>query len=360
MSGAPEILQCKILDNTLLKHYPAGTLHLPAAKAAAMAQQGRVALPKGVKLPAGVAPAKPVDDGTYLQRTRFASRPRDLIRVLYIQDNSKLGGAELSNLHVAAVGAQCGFDILGMTPARCDLSLLEACDLAVVNNFFEFPPQVTRNLMRKLIESGVPYVKYEHDYRELKRTTFAQVLYQHAAGVVFLSPRHRDMMLARFKDERLKEKSKAFALAIDVDAYSARGMDRPAGSVLIPTWRKCKDNAARYINEHPDRSYTLVGKLERRFNAKKVKAVKNVEPAGMVDLYNTHETMLHLPDNEWAGERVFFEALLCGCKVVVNEHVGHASWSGELEYDSISAPGVDDLRVAPYEFWRFVERTCLR
>jgi hypothetical protein len=60
-----------------------------------------------------------------------------------------------------------------------------------------------------------------------------------------------------------------------------------------------------------------------------------------------------MPDIVCAGERVVFEAALCGCAVEMNGNVGHKSWNYDL---SDTETLRETLRDAPFAFWRAVER----
>lgn len=354
----PEIIECTIIDEALKKHYPQGVMHLARGKALEMEQRGLISIrvpseserAKTAKRSIAAHQADSEKTDNYLLKDRFASRARGLERVAYIQDNSKLGGAEISNIRVVDVGQQCGYDIVGVTPARCNLNIIEECDVAIVNNFFEFQPDQLRAILRMLIERGIPYVKYDHDYREMRRTTLAQVIFGHASMAAFISPRHAKIIQGHLHSERLRDISVTLPLAINPDEYRDTGVHRRPGSVLVPTWRKGKENMARYILENPKNEYTFIGQCDRSFSGVSVSSVPARGPEKMAALYNEYESVLHQPDTEWAGERVYFEALLCGCKFIGNEHVGHLSWADNSR---------ELLAAAPYKFWREVETRCL-
>jgi hypothetical protein len=73
----------------------------------------------------------------------------------------------------------------------------------------------------------------------------------------------------------------------------------------------------------------------------------------MPEIYSAFEYVVHLLDGWGAGERVILEGALCGCKIIVNDRVGHTSWDRKL----IDKDGFRDwLREAPYEFWRRIDQ----
>jgi hypothetical protein len=354
--SSSEILECVILDEALKKHYPQGVLHLVRGKALDMEQRGLVAIAISDRSTSTVNVSTKqtneiINNHDYLSRDRFAPRARRLARIAYIQDNSKLGGAEISNIRVTQVGQECGFDIVGITPAHRYMNIIEECDAAIINNFFEFPTDSLRMILRTLIERGIPYAKYDHDYRELRRTTLAQAIFRHASMAVFISPRHAKRMHEHLRSARLHEISTILPLAINPDIYKDMHEDRKAGSVLIPTWRKGKEAMMKYISENPKNDYTIIGQCDQHFPNISIRHIPACPYQDMPVLYNKFESVLHMPDDEWAGERIYFEATLCGCKFIGNERVGHLSWASK---------SVDELRDAPYKFWGEVEKRCLQ
>jgi hypothetical protein len=293
-------------------------------------------------VPAAAGTAQPY----YIERGKYALR-RGKVRVAWIQDFSKMGGAELSNCRVVEIGERCGYDIVGITPGRFSIALLDAADIAVVNNFHEFTSEQVRTIMFHLIERDIPYIKYEHDYRELKRTMFARGLFNRAVGCVFLSPVHRQTMCERLGlDER---HTATLPLAIDPDALLAdntNGHER--ASVFVPCLRKGHREMTTYMREHTDREYFVIGDTGQLRGHKNVHQLAPLKYDAMIERFRRHAEVLHLPERPWAGERVYLEARLAGCTVIANDNVGHVSWN----FTDEELPEV--LRQAPYEFWKEV------
>jgi capsule polysaccharide export protein KpsC/LpsZ len=115
----------------------------------------------------------------------------------------------------------------------------------------------------------------------------------------------------------------------------------------IKTWDRLKE----YISNHPEVMFTVLAATDV-IRGKNVKTTPLVPPEKMPELYSAHEFLVHLPDAWCAGERVVFEAALCGCKIVTNERVGHASWGWDL---TDAAALRERLIDAPYEFWRLID-----
>jgi glycosyltransferase involved in cell wall biosynthesis len=272
-------------------------------------------------------------------------------RIAWIQDNAIdwKGGAEFSARQVMAVGEQCGFHIEMMTPAGFSSDVLANADLIVLNNLWHFSGEQMRAILAVLFERRVPYVKYEHDHRELTRPEFSRRLFERAAANVFLSPLHRDN-----HRENLGATGECIPLAIDVDAYRpAPGVERIPGTALVCNVRTIKtwDRLKEYVSSHPEIMFSVLA-TNNVIQGKNVKMLPPAPPEKMPELYSAHEFLVHLPDAWCAGERVVLEAALCGCKVVTNERVGHASWGWDL---ADAEPLRERLADAPYEFWRLID-----
>jgi hypothetical protein len=275
----------------------------------------------------------------YQTKSRFG---RGKKKIAWLQDQSKLGGAEISNVYVRKIGDLLGYDIVVVTPTTFDHTILYAADLIVINNFFEFDTTSAEAVYNAIYEKRVPYIKYDHDYREIsKRLNAARQMFTLARLNVFISPEHKRRMVEKL-GQQIEPYSIALPLAIDTDLYVKKEDGaRVRGSVIIPTPRKCRKNMAAEDWSQYDR-VTVIGNNEHSINGN-VTIVPMSEPEKMVDLYNEHEYMWHKPDSPWAGERLYFESLLCGCKPVVNDNVGHTSWG----FDNITR----ELKLAPFKFW---------
>lgn len=272
-------------------------------------------------------------------------------RVAWVQDFSKVGGAELSNYEVVRVGESIGYDIIGVTPSLFDARALQHADVVVVNNCFEFSGPQLNTLREFLHEKRVPYVKYEHDYRELRRLNISRPLFRDASLVVFISPRHRDLHAASLGWEAV-ERSICLPLAMNPDAYKpAKGVKREKGLTLVPAIKKVEPKVMeQYLHDNPGRDLLIVGQCQAPLPIDRVKFVKHTPAPEMPKLYSRCEFVLHQPRQEWAGERIFFEAMLCGCTPVTNERVGHASWGNDLKGKTLARR----LKQAPMDFWRAV------
>lgn len=274
-------------------------------------------------------------------------------RVAWIQDNFIVGGAELSSKLVIEVGINCGYSIDLITPSM-DSSIIEMIlnesDFIIINNFLGFSGQQTLPILKSIYSDGKPYVKYEHDHRELERINFSRRLFQNSKLNVFLSPIH-----LKNHQEILGCEGIVLPLAIDVDLFkSVEGVKRKEKTAVICNVRNFKSwtNLQKYIDDHQDVQFTVMAKTSQ-VQGSNVTTREMIPYEKMPELYSEFEYVVHILDGWGAGERVIFEGALCDCKIVANERVGHMSWGKDLI-------DVDDLREwlaqAPYQFWKEVDR----
>ena len=272
-------------------------------------------------------------------------------RISWVQDNEVdwRGGAEFSARHVVEVGERCGFHVEPMTPSSFRADAMANAELVVLNNLWHFSGEQMRAILAVLFEMRVPYVKYEHDHRELTRPEFSRRLFERAVMNVFLSPVHREN-----HRDGIGAAGECIPLAIDVNAYRpVPGIQRVPGTALVSNVRTIKtwDRLKEYVFGHPEITFTVLA-TNGIIQGKNVKTIPPVLPEKMPELYSAHEYLVHLPDAWCAGERVIFEAALCGAKIIANEKVGHMSWGWDLaDTEALRERLID----APYEFWRLVD-----
>ncbi len=274
-------------------------------------------------------------------------------KVAWVQDQLHHGGAEESGRYVAKIGRDCGFDVTILTrddrPERIREEM-RASDVAVLNNLWAFSPGQMQAILKAIYSDLVPYIKYEHDHRELTRPDFSRSLFQRSRLNVFISPIHLENHAEALGCEGI-----VLPLAIDTERYRpVAGVQRIGRTALVSNVRNFKrwQTLQDYINAHPEIQFAVIG-TDRVVSGPNVRLLAPVPPEEMPRLYSAHEFLVHLLDGWGAGERVVFEAALCGCKVVANEKVGHMSWGRPLE----DANGLRDwLSQAPFEFWKEVEK----
>lgn len=291
-------------------------------------------------------------DTDYLYREAFDKGTAT--KVAWVQDYDKDGGAELSNYLVVKVGRSLGLDIVGVTSRNLNVKLLEVANVIVVNNFFNFGEDYRQQLLKSLYDGKAPYVKYEHDHREItERKAQGGRLFSSSALNVFISPLQMRNHVQAFGEE-IAARSVALPLAVDADRYRlVPEVKRTPGSVLVPAFAKGTPALLDHIVKNPGKQYTVVGRYD--FKTNNAKTLPQVPPADMPALYNAHEEVLHLPDKIEGGARILFEAVLCGCRVIYNDNCAHRTWKEQFDWEDRNVLEAR-LRKAPYEFWRAVCR----
>jgi hypothetical protein len=273
--------------------------------------------------------------------------------VAWVQDNFLRGGAEISNEVVKKVGWDCGFSIIDIYPEHALSSMdnvLKECDLIIINNIWGFSVEQMHIILTKIYSERKPYVKYEHDHREFKRPEFSRRLFQNSVFNVFLSPLH----LKNHQNVLGVKDGICLPLAFDVDLFRADpAINRAPNAALISNLRNFKtwNQLVEFINGHTNYSYTV---LTNDTIDSLIRATSRpmVSYESMPMVYSEYEYLIHILDGFGAGERVIFEAALCGCKIIANDHVGHISW----ERDLTDTEGLREwLRQAPYDFWRAID-----
>lgn len=355
-----KVVKCNILDKDWLRRHPDILIHLELGKAKRLQAAGKIEI------------IDPVEDSIshtvktyqtkvmtaqafgYLTRDSYSMKKKS--KIAWIQDCSKLnGGAEQSNSHVVSIGENLGFDIVGVTPVNFHINILKTADMVIINNFMEFPFEKFNMIISLLYEDRIPYIKYDHDMRELKRLNISKQLFSQSVKNIFISPKHMENFIDVI-GEQIRNHSACLPLSINTNLFKKMNeVKRIKNTVLVPCSRKDGINIQNYIEDHPDKEYYFIDQPKLQIPRKaKVEVLPFREIDGMPELYNKYEEMLHLPVSLWAGERLYFEALLCGCKPVVNDNVGHVSW--KIPDKKLK----DTLKKAPYKFWKEVESSIRR
>lgn len=312
------------------------TCLLPFGKARIMQAMGAVQI---LDDPSNT-PRPGVPDDDYLFRTKFSKRPGT--RVAWIQNYSKNGGAEISNFNCIAVGRDLGFDVVGVISNNLQsFNLCKEADVVVVNNLHSGNRET---ILDYLSRATVPWIKYEHDMQE-----DAFDLYKQSRLNVFISP-----MQQAFYEKKCGEgmsRSICLPLAIIPERWQYKANGREPNTVFVPSYSKCRETIGEFIKKNQDKKFIIADNAIPPF--KNVERIGLLDYAGMQEAYHKYETVYHCPDRMGGGERVLFEAVLSGCKVIMSEKAGHASWNFDWQNDKVLRPR---LKTAIYDFWHEVEK----
>ena len=292
-------------------------------------------------------------------------------RVGWVQDTGKFGGAELSNLQVVKVGEELGYDFYTCTPSNFSKGKLITCDFLVVNNFFLFKPEQYHFILDLLFEHSKPYVKYEHDHREIMgteaRPKLARALFGRSFLNVFISPfqveNHRKYLgdliepyyllppavdTGRFKIIRGIERDPKLMVNTSGRLFESKGYYRMLQFALS----KKKYNFEIYSRNYRD--------IEKPFEQlKNVRVFPPVENDYLPQVYNRAAYTVHLPQAYEACGRTIAEGVLCGCEPIMNDNVGIKSFKefhlGDkrlFKYEKFKCC----IEQGPYSFWKAVWR----
>jgi hypothetical protein len=329
--------KCECIDKALRARH-GDYMHLPYADARSMHASGHVRIvDPDLKL------TREIKETDYLYRKSWSRRR--MTRVAWCQNYEKNGGAEISNFNAIQVGSQLGFDVVGWQVGgdNSGFELLQSADVVIVNNL-HYVETEKNALLQWLYSSGKPFVKYDHDcYGD------DQEIYKKAKLNVFISPKHAEYYY-NFCGKEISEKSIILPLAFNVDHWKCDG-PHEHGTVFIPSYGKCRNGAIEFVQDNPQLRYFVAGDV--------VPAGSNVTKLGKINYtdmaaeYPKYETVYHCPNEKCAGERIIFEAVMSGCKVITSENAFHTSWGFDWRDQKVLRP---ILKKAVYEFWAAVEK----
>ena len=272
---------------------------------------------------------------------RHAYEPNRLTRVAWVQNVIKTGGAEISNFNCINLGQHFGFDILCFNPQNPDISVLNNADIIIVNNLH---CSGREEFLKYLFNTSKPYIVYSHDALEENVDIFKKSNLN-----VFISPKHKEHYV-KLCGEEISGKSITLPISFKPERFTEGKGEREKNSVLIVNYGKCRNNIVDYIATHPEMKFYAIGDSVP-FGKNTVK-IDPVPYEKMQELYHKYETVYHCPDIFCAGERVIFEAVLSGCKVITNNNAGHTSW--RFDWQDIETLK-KTLIEAKNTFWREVD-----
>jgi len=303
----------------------------------------------------------------------------------WIHDTEHYGGAELSNTTVIEAGRKAGFDIYICNPATFNRKKLVRCDLLVISNFFLFEPKRANFVADLLYEYKKPYVKYEHDHREIigdqARPKFARLLFGRSLLNIFISP-----IQMRSHREHLGGLIDPFFIlppAIDTKRFKILPhIKRDPNKVVNTTGRLKESKGLRHMlqfvmakqEEYHFEIYTKY-QNEVRETFKDFESIVDIFPPVeneyLPKVYNSAGYVAHLPQALEACGRTIAEGLLCGCKSIFNKNVGIRS------FEDFGGRGIADKKLyfftvgdekkfnltrfkeivecGPFDFWRALE-----
>ncbi len=314
---------------------------------------------------------KPVEEPKSRVPSKGAKKLGHHPHVAWIHDTEKLGGAELSNQTVINVGRKLGFKIYECYPRTFDKQRLLRCDYFIVNNFFFFEPEQYHFIMDVLFEYKKPFVKYDHDHREIigeqVRLKTARLLFGKSFLNVFISPFHMENHRKRLG--YLIDPCWVLPPAIDTNIFkSLPNVERDEKKMVNVCGKLYESKGFRHMlhfamntqGKHTFEIYTS-NDQEVRAVFRELSNVKVYSPLpnrNLAEVYNSAGYTIHLPHALEACGRTIAEGLLCGCRPITNKNIGILSFrefhiGDEKKFNVEKFKAAIDLGI--YRFWKEVE-----
>jgi len=296
-----------------------------------------------------------------------AAAGREAVKLLWFQDLDPMvsaGGAQLNDRAIIQLGYQLGLDIQIVVPESGPPSL-DDVGAVIISNATRFPV----GMYQELQDKGAPYIFFFHDYwpmckwrlfysqEEKCKTCFLKErwlpIIQEAALLIWLSPLHRQAWLWSYPELR-RHRYALVPSAIDPGQFHDLGLDRK-GTVAVDSGLAFKGSSMflEWAEAHPEEPITLAGPVEGLVLPPNVTAIGMVPYQQMNQLYNRHQTFLHLPTTAQPFDRTVAEAYLASCRVTGNKNVGALSWPFFKKGPAAVAEAVGS---APLTFWKAVAR----
>lgn len=265
-------------------------------------------------------------------------------------EDTPAGGAEITDSHILGAGTSMGYRINVCRPQHLTKDQIDAADLVIFSNCYEFPDTV-----RNLIINQKPYIVYSHD-----SSRWMQVFKRHPnmlAGSllnVFLSPLHRDcfhsLMPSGVPTECIPPH-----LPINFRdlGYSRINRVMFAGNIHSG---KGVFHISDYAIKHPGVYFDFYYNVAESGALRTLKGIPNCNLVGFVpkeeifENYNKYKYFIHIPQCHEAFGRAVSEAFLCGCNLIVNKKIGAFSYG--WNYKEFR----EKTLFSHYSFWETLEK----
>jgi len=369
-------MKIKFIDRDLMRRYGVGDVEINDSLALEFLKNGKAKAVTDFDRP-------PIHDGLRKEGAEPTKGGKSVDigqgwpLVGWIHDTEKHGGAELSNFTVIGAGKEFGFGIYLCTPQTFDKRRLVQCDFLILNNFFFFEPKQYHFILDLLFEYKRPFVKYEHDHREIMgdeaRPGLASILFGQSFLNIFISPFQAENHRKRLGD--IIEPYYIIPPAVDVGKFRIiPGVERDPNKVVNASGRlkdsKGLQHMVQFVMGRQDLKYEIYTRyVEEARSAfgrfENVTAVPLIDNEHLPRIYNSAGYSIHLPRALEACGRTVAEGMLCGCKPIINKNVGIRSFK-DLEsrhpYHFSLEEGKLDLEKfrkivsrGIWDFWRAVE-----
>ena len=213
------------------------------------------------------------------------------------------------------------------------------CDLLIINNFFFFEPEQYHFILDLLFEYKRPFVKYEHDHREIigeqARPKLARLLFGRSFLNVFISPFQAENHRKYLGD--LIDPFYTLPPAVDTSVFKViPKITRDDKKMVNVCGKLYESKGFRHMlhfclaneKKHTFEIYTKNDQEVRAVfrNLSNVKVFSLLPNHMLPEVYSSAGYTIHLPHALEACGRTIAEGLLCGCKPILNKNVGITSF----------------------------------
>ncbi len=287
-----------------------------------------------------------------------------IIKVSWVQAFSRMnGGAELSSLGVIKVGEKLGFNIIKITPVTFHRDLILTADVVILNDLIRYPVETQVRILELLREYNVPYVVYDHNAYEGRDSGIYKSSFIGSKLNIFLSPLHSATRRAQFGYSI--DPYVDLLLCIDPYHYKpVEGITREKDLCIMLVNSPSalgKMHLESYVKKNPRLRYVFYTmdprKMEWTEKYSNITLHEPISPDKVPEELSRATYLLHMADAVKANDRVIFEAILCGCKPIMNDMIGAGSWKHVFDINNISLLR-QVLIGSPYLFWRHIVETC--
>lgn len=291
-------------------------------------------------------------------------------KVGWIHDTEKFGGAELSNKTVMATGKQLGFDIYECFPSTFNKQELIRCDFLIINNFFFFEQEQYHFIMDLLFEYKRPFVKYEHDHREIigdrARPKIARLLFGRSFLNVFISPFQMENHRKSLGD--LIEPYFILPPAVDTSVFKLLPEVKRDRTKVVNVCGKLYHSKGfthmlLFVKNKPEYTFEIYTQNNQEVKSTfeqlpNVKVFSVLPNHALAQVYNSAGYTIHLPQAYEACGRSIAEGLLCGCQPILNKNVGITSfsWYNQCVERKLQTHKIQEIcKQGVFDFWKSIE-----
>ena len=299
-------------------------------------------------------------------------------KVLFLHDTNILntGGAELSILKIIQSAANSGFnaDWVNIRKESRFLNDFHDADILVINNIFFCSKEF--ELIEAIIDSGIPYIRWEHDYGfcsrrdaichvnkrvkyccSRKRVELYRRLFKNAKLNVFQSPLHYQIHFSMYGKIIHPYIVLPPPVSVSQIAPSPKIWNTVAYVGRLDGKKGCKA-LQNYANSNPEKAITIVGSDHSNLSwPSNVVLRGELSQRETFQILGEAESFFFNPVWPEPSSRAFMEAFLSRCKMIYNDRVGASSYPFFPTNYNVARKAMSR---SPVYFWECVDKALHR